>query len=133
MNLMKSFTRITGAALIATALTVAAMSWPALAQYQVSQPGEPGPNAQTTNSNTPTNTPAAAAPGRELYGNNTAERVPRYGPQKEYLPSEILIARQRSGALPSELRTQADSVGPLAPNGQADYIPVLSPLPRALN
>ncbi len=99
----------------------------ALAQYQVSQPGEPGPNAKPDNSNSPDR-----QVGIELNGNNNRDKTIRYPSQTGYLPSEILIARQRSGATPSELRTQADAVGPLSPNGQADYIPALSPLQQAV-
>jgi len=68
---------------------------------------------------------------RELYGNDRPTNVPLYGPQFEPLPSETLIATQRSGALPSEIRAQQDAIGPLAPNGAASYIPSESALQRA--
>lgn len=97
------------------------------AQYQVSQPGEAGPNAKPDNANSPNR-----QPGIELNGNNNRDKPVRYPTQTGYLPSEILIATQRSGATPSELRTQADAVGPLSSNGPADYIPGLSPLQRAV-
>ena len=71
-------------------------------------------------------------PGVEIYGNNNRDKPVRYPPQVEYLPSEILIAQQRSGATPSEIRTRADWLGPLTPNGNADYIPPMSALQRAL-
>lgn len=99
------------------------------AQYQVSQPGEAGPNGPGSDPNA-VNSPTRQA-GVELYGNNNREKPVHYPPQIEYLPSEILFATQRSGATPSEIRTQADRIGPLSPNGAADYIPVLSPLQRA--
>lgn len=100
----------------------------AFAQFQVSQPGEEGPNGPSSNPNA-VNSPTRQ-PGVELYGNNNRDKTPRYSPQTEYLPSEILIATQRSGATPSELRTQADRVGPLSPNGSADYVPLISPMQR---
>jgi hypothetical protein len=100
------------------------------AQYQVSQPGEAGPNGPGSDPNA-VNSPTRP-PGIELYGNNNREKPVLYPPQTEYLPSEILFATQRSGATPSEIRTQADRIGPLSPNGAADYIPLLSPLQRAM-
>jgi hypothetical protein len=100
------------------------------AQYQVSQPGEAGPNGPGSDPNA-VNSPTRL-PGIELYGNNNREKPVRYPPQTEYLPSEILLATQRSGATPSEIRTQADAIGPLSPNGRADFIPLLSPLQRAM-
>ena len=68
----------------------------------------------------------------ELYGNNKASNPPLYGPQSEPLPSESLLAIQRSGVLPSELRYAAESVGPLAPNGVMSYLPAQSAVQQAL-
>jgi hypothetical protein len=115
---------------IMTVLVLMAIAPFSQGQYQVSQPGEAGPNAPGANPNGP-NTPDRAA-GVELYGNNNRDKPVRYPAQTGYLPSETLIATQRSGATPSELRTQADAAGPLSTNGPADYIPVLSPLQRAV-
>ena len=103
----------------------AAMAGSSAAQYQVNQPGDPAPNAPNANPNA-ANSPTRK-PGVELYGNNNRDKPVLYPAQSEPLPSEILIATQRSGATPSELRTRADALGPLTPNGRADYIPPLSP------
>ena len=102
----------------------------AFGQFQVNQPGEEGPNGPSSNPNA-VNSPTRQ-PGVELYGNNNREKAIKYPPQTGSLPSEVLIAIQRSGATPSELRTQADRVGPLSPNGSADYVPLISPLQRAV-
>lgn len=52
--------------------------------------------------------------------------------QFELLPSEALMAAQRSGALPSELLMGAQQAGPLNPYGAISYIPNESPLQRAM-
>lgn len=48
------------------------------------------------------------------------------------LPSEALMAEQRSGALPSELLMEAQQAGPLNPYGAISYIPGQSPLQRMM-
>jgi hypothetical protein len=99
---------------------------PARGQFQVAEPGAPGPN-----------TPAATTqawdrrPGVELYG-NTQNKPARYTPQVQPLPSETRMAIERSGALPSEIRMNAAAAGPLTPNGAMDYVPALSPLQQAM-
>jgi hypothetical protein len=70
--------------------------------------------------------------GRELYGNNESSSAFYYPRQVLLLPSEIRYAIERSGALPSEIRVQADQVGPLAPYGVGSYIPAQSALQRAV-
>lgn len=56
-----------------------------------------------------------------------------YGPQQfELLPSERLMAFQRSGMTPSEYRMNVESIGPLAPQGAVDYIEPQSLLQREL-
>jgi hypothetical protein len=54
-------------------------------------------------------------------GQSIHYRRPAY--QTAILPSEALIAAQRSGALPSELRMNAQRAGPLNPYGAVAYIP----------
>lgn len=54
-------------------------------------------------------------------GESIHYRRPAY--QTAILPSEALIAAQRSGALPSELRMNAQQAGPLNPAGAVAYIP----------
>src|SRR5947209_16336701 len=66
--------------------------------------------------------------GKELYGNNESSSTVLYPRQVLLLPSEIRYAIQRSGALPSEIRTLADRIGPLAPYGRGSYIPSESAL-----
>lgn len=63
--------------------------------------------------------------GQELYGNNNGLSTGRYvySPQTSYLPSENRFAIERTGALPSELLLNRQAVGPLAPNGNASYVP----------
>jgi hypothetical protein len=90
-------------------------------------PQQPVPQAQANQGGQPVDTRV----NRELYGNDRPTNVPLYGPQFEPLPSEALLATQRSGALPSEIRAQQNAVGPLAPYGAASYIPAESPLQRA--
>lgn len=115
---------------LATLVASLLMSGTTFAQYQVSQPGEAGPNANNAKPD-PANSPNRQ-PGTELYGNNNRDKPVRYPTQTGTLPSENLIAIQRSGATPSELRAQADRVGPLSPGGASDYIPALSPLQQAV-
>src|SRR5260221_8349359 len=56
-----------------------------------------------------------------------------YGPQQfELLPSERLMAFQRSGMMPSEFRMNVESIGPLAPQGAVNYIEPQSLLQREL-
>lgn len=62
-------------------------------------------------------------------GESIYYRTPR---QFELLPSETLMAEQRSGALPSELLIGAQQAGPLNPYGSISYIPAQSPLQRAM-
>lgn len=54
-------------------------------------------------------------------GESIYYRRPPY--QTMLLPSEALIAAQRSGAMPSELLIQAQRAGPLNPDGTIAYIP----------
>ena len=54
-----------------------------------------------------------------------------YGPQVQPLPSEVRMAIQRSGALPSEILINSQAVGPLSPHGAMDYIPDQSPVQKA--
>jgi hypothetical protein len=69
----------------------------------------------------------------ELYGNNYANGLSYRQPyQTQLLPSELQLARERSGALPSVIRMQRNAVGPLDSNGGISYIPLQSPLQRAL-
>ena len=86
------------------------------------------------NAQWPVNQSSNPRVNQELYGNNDygAFSQRRYY-QTGILPSERLLAEQRSGAMPSEFRLQADAVGPLAPNAPMAYIPEQSPLQRALN
>src|SRR4051812_45385143 len=83
------------------------------AQYQVQNPGDPGPNASGYNVATTQSTDRR--PGVELYGNNSNPQLRPF--QTNPLPSETRMAIERSGALPSEVRFQAQQVGPLSPNG----------------
>lgn len=69
--------------------------------------------------------------------NNQAAGPPastrNYGPQQfELLPSERLIAFQRSGMLPSEYRLNLQAIGPLAPQGDVEAIEPQSLLQREL-
>ena len=70
--------------------------------------------------------------GLELYGNNEPGGGVYYPHQVLLLPSEVRYAIERSGALPSEIRMQAEQVGPLAPWGFGSYIPFESALQRAV-
>jgi hypothetical protein len=76
--------------------------------------------------------PVETRVGLELYGNNAPSHVDHYPHQVLLLPSEIQYAIERSGALPSEIRVQADQVGPRAPYGVGSYIPAESALQRAV-
>lgn len=115
--------------LCSTAVALLGCAAMAFAQNQQASPGtpQPAPKAQALQGGAPVDTRV----NRELYGNDRPTNVPLYGPQFEPLPSETLIATQRSGALPSEIRAQAEAVGPLAPYGAASYIPAESALQRA--
>ncbi len=56
-----------------------------------------------------------------------------YGPQQfELLPSERLMAFQRSGMMPSEYRMNLEAIGPLAPQGDVEAIEPQSLLQREL-
>jgi hypothetical protein len=69
--------------------------------------------------------------GAEMYGNNYSSSV-RYPKQTLLLPSEERFAIERSGALPSELKANANAMGPLAPNGVASYVPEQSEFQKAV-
>jgi len=104
-------------------------------------------NQNTTANNTPPPQPQVQPPqtpavvpggtrintqvGGELYGNQK-QSGPLYTPQVQPLPSETRIAIQRSGALPSEILINSQSVGPLSPHGAIDYVPDQSPVQRAM-
>ena len=113
---------------VIAAVCVAILAGTAQAQYQVSQPGEPGRNAPGSLLNNP-DSPFRGA-GYELYGNNNREKS-NYGQNTWYLPSEITFINQRNGATQSELRVQGDLIGQLAPSN-ASYVPPVSPLQRSL-
>ncbi len=71
--------------------------------------------------------------GGELYGNNGGTAPNYYPHQVLLLPSEERYAIERSGALPSEIRAEANAIGPLAPFGRGTYIPGQSALQRAVH
>ena len=65
--------------------------------------------------------------------NGPPESTRNYGPQQfELLPSERLMAFQRSGMLPSEYRMNLESIGPLAPQGSVEAIEPQSLLQQEL-
>jgi hypothetical protein len=122
--------------------TLLMASWGAFAQDEA-----PGPDSQNTANNTPPPQPQVQPPqapvtipggtrintqvGGELYGNQK-QAGPLYTPQVQPLPSETRLAIQRSGALPSEILINSQSVGPLSPHGAIDYVPDQSTVQRAM-
>ncbi|HEY7089375.1 MAG TPA: hypothetical protein VH518_14860 [Tepidisphaeraceae bacterium] len=64
----------------------------------------------------------AANTGSMRYGLQAQNTMPI---QSAYtmLPSQVRYATWKSGALPSEVRMQANAIGPLAPSGSIAYIP----------
>jgi hypothetical protein len=68
----------------------------------------------------------------ELYGGGTGSGMRYAMPQSELLPSEVRNAAWCSGALPSDIRLNRLSIGPLAPWGSINYIPRQSPLQEAM-
>jgi hypothetical protein len=112
MNLSHNAVGRGAPAVIAVAVMVA-LGVLCVAQYQV--------NTQLNNRVNP-----------ELYGGGTGGSMRYAMPQSQLLPSEARNATWRSGALPSDIRMNQLSVGPLAPSGSIAYVPGPSPLQQAM-
>src|SRR5580700_11318275 len=95
----------------AALLALAASSVAVMGQYQFQ-------NQIDTRVNTSSRAPLDRQIPNELYGNGGGNGSIRYaGSQRSVLPSELRYTAISSGATPSEIKAQANAVGPLPPGG----------------